>query len=64
VVPEIAQNMVHLTMERIEQMVKEIVPDLAQKAIQEEISGSRREKRINQEEEGCSDGVPSLGYIL
>jgi len=28
---------VNLTMERIEQMVKEIVPDLAQKAIQEEI---------------------------
>jgi hypothetical protein len=31
------QNILNLTVERIETMVKEIVPDLAEKAIQEEI---------------------------
>lgn len=37
VMPEMATQMIALTMERIETMVKEVVPDLAEKAIQEEI---------------------------
>lgn len=37
VMPEMATQMITLTMERIETMVKEVVPDLAEKAIQEEI---------------------------
>lgn len=46
VVPEMTQNIVNLTMERIETMVKEIVPDLAEKAIQEEIQRLKKgEKR-------------------
>jgi hypothetical protein len=32
------QNVVGLTIERIEKMVREVVPDLAEKAIQEEIN--------------------------
>jgi CheY-like chemotaxis protein len=44
VVPEMTQNMINLTMERIEQMVREIVPGIAEKAIQEEI------KRLQEEE--------------
>jgi uncharacterized protein YllA (UPF0747 family) len=35
--PEMTQHIIGLTAERIEKMVKEIVPDLAEKAIQEEI---------------------------
>jgi hypothetical protein len=31
------QNVVGLTIDRIEKMVKEVVPDLAEKAIQDEI---------------------------
>ncbi len=37
ILPEITQNMLNLTIDRIEKMVKEVVPDLAEKAIQEEI---------------------------
>jgi CheY-like chemotaxis protein len=37
VIPEIATQMITLTMDRIETMVKEVVPDMAEKAIQEEI---------------------------
>ncbi len=37
IIPEVTQNIVSLTMERIEKMVREIIPDLAEKAIQEEI---------------------------
>jgi len=37
VVPEVTQNIVTLTVERIEKMVKEIVPDIAEKAVQDEI---------------------------
>jgi hypothetical protein len=37
ILPEMTQNIIGLTAERIEKMVKEIVPDLAEKAIQEEI---------------------------
>jgi CheY-like chemotaxis protein len=37
VLPQMTQNILNLTVERIETMVKEIVPDLAEKAIQEEI---------------------------
>lgn len=37
VVPEMTQNVIVLTMERIEKMVKEIVPELTEKAVQEEI---------------------------
>ena len=35
--PEMTQHIMNLTLERIEKMVKEVVPDLAEKAIQEEI---------------------------
>jgi CheY-like chemotaxis protein len=35
--PEMTQHIIGLTAERIEKMVREIVPDLAEKAIQEEI---------------------------
>ncbi len=37
ILPEMTQNIIGLTAERIEKMVKEIIPDLAEKAIQEEI---------------------------
>jgi hypothetical protein len=37
ILPEMTQNIIGLTAERIEKMVKEIVPELAEKAIQEEI---------------------------
>jgi len=37
VVPEMTRHMITSTMERIESMVKEVIPDLAEKAIQEEI---------------------------
>jgi DNA-binding response OmpR family regulator len=37
VIPEMAAQMISLTLERIEAMVKEVVPDLAEKAIREEI---------------------------
>ena len=37
VLPLMTQHIIGLTAERIERMVKEIVPDLAEKAIQEEI---------------------------
>ena len=37
ILPEMTQNIIGLTAERIEKMVKEILPDLAEKAIQEEI---------------------------
>ncbi len=44
-VPEMTQNLMNLTIERIERMVKEIVPGIAEKMIQEEI------KRLQGEEE-------------
>jgi len=37
ILPEMTQNIIGLTAERIEKMVKEIVPELAEKAIREEI---------------------------
>lgn len=37
ILPEMTQNILNLTVERIEKMVSEIVPDLAEKAIREEI---------------------------
>jgi CheY-like chemotaxis protein len=37
ILPEMTQHIIGLTAERIEKMVKEVVPDLAEKAIQEEI---------------------------
>ncbi len=37
ILPEMTQNIIGLTAERIEKMVREIVPELAEKAIQEEI---------------------------
>ena len=37
VLPLMTQHIIGLTAERIEKMVREIVPDLAEKAIQEEI---------------------------
>ena len=36
-VPEVTQSIIRLTLDRIEKIVKETVPDLAEKAIQEEI---------------------------
>ncbi len=45
-VPEMTQNVVSFTLERIEKMVKEVVPDLAEKAILEEI------KRLEKGEKG------------
>jgi hypothetical protein len=36
-VQEMTQNVVSFALERIEKVVKEVVPDLAEKAIQEEI---------------------------
>jgi len=45
-VPEMTQNVVGFTLERIEKIVKEVVPDLAEKAIQEEI------KRLEKGEKG------------
>ena len=44
--PEMTQHIMGLTAERIEKMVREIVPDLAEKAIQEEI------KRLEKGEKG------------
>ncbi len=37
ILPEMTQHIMGLTADRIEKMVREIVPDLAEKAIQEEI---------------------------
>jgi CheY-like chemotaxis protein len=45
-VPEMTQNIVGFALERIEKVVKEVVPDLAEKAIQEEI------KRLEKGEKG------------
>jgi len=45
-VPQMTQNVVGFTLERIEKIVKEVVPDLAEKAIQEEI------KRLEKGEKG------------
>jgi CheY-like chemotaxis protein len=45
-VPEMTQNVVGFALERIEKVVKEVVPDLAEKAIQEEI------KRLEKGEKG------------
>jgi len=45
-VPEMTQSVVGFTLERIEKIVKEVVPDLAEKAIQEEI------KRLEKGEKG------------
>ena len=42
VVPEMAQNVIALTVGRIEKMVKEMVPELTEKAIQEEIKRLRK----------------------
>ena len=44
VLPEMAQNIMGLTLERLEKVVKETVPEIAEKAIQEEI------KRLQDEE--------------
>ncbi len=45
VIPEITTKMITLTMDRIERMVKEVVPDLAEKAIQEEIQRLQKEEK-------------------
>jgi twitching motility two-component system response regulator PilH len=46
ILPEMTQHIIGLTADRIEKMVKEVVPDLAEKAIQEEI------KRLQKGEKG------------
>jgi CheY-like chemotaxis protein len=43
ILPEMTQNIMNLTAERIEKMVKDIVPDLAEKAIREEIKRLQKE---------------------
>jgi hypothetical protein len=45
ILPEMTQHIMGLTAERIEKMVKEIVPDLAEKVIQEEIRRLRKEEK-------------------
>lgn len=45
VLPEITGSIVSLTMERIEKTVREVVPDLAEKAIQDEIRRLQREDK-------------------
>ena len=42
IIPGMTQNVLILTLDRIEKMVKEIVPDLAEKVIQEEIKRLQR----------------------
>lgn len=42
IIPGMTQNVIILTLDRIEKMVKEIVPDLAEKVIQEEIKRLQR----------------------
>lgn len=42
ILPEMTQNILNLTMERIEKMVSEIVPEMAEKAIREEIKRLKR----------------------
>ncbi len=44
IIPEITQHLLTLTLDRIERMVREVVPEIAEKAIQEEI------KRLEKEE--------------
>jgi hypothetical protein len=46
ILPEMTQHIIGLTAERIEKMVRELVPDLAEKAIQEEL------KRLQKGEKG------------
>jgi len=45
VVPEMTQNLLNVTMERIESMVKDVVPDIAEKAIKEEIRKLQEEDK-------------------
>ena len=45
ILPEMTQHIIGLTAERIEEMVREIVPDLAEKAIQEEIKRLQKGER-------------------
>ena len=45
VLPQMTQNILNLTVERIEKMVREVVPDLAEKAIQEEIRRLQKEDK-------------------
>jgi hypothetical protein len=45
VLPDITGNIVALTMERIEKTVREVVPDLAEKAIQEEMRRLQKEEK-------------------
>ena len=44
-VPEMTHHILRLTLERIEKMVKEILPDLAEKAIQEEIKRLEKDEK-------------------
>ena len=44
-IPEMTRNVVGMTLERIEKLVKEVVPDLAEKAIQEEIKRLQKEEK-------------------
>ena len=44
-VPDMTHHIMHLTFERIEKMVKEVLPDLAEKAIQEEIKRLQKDEK-------------------
>ena len=45
ILPDMTQNIIGLTAERIEKMVREVVPDLAEKAIREEIKRLQKEDK-------------------
>ncbi len=45
VIPEITRNILTLTIDRIEKMVRETVPEIAEKAIQEEIKRLQKEEK-------------------
>lgn len=45
IIPEMTKQMITVTMERIEAMVKEVVPDLAEKAIREELERLQQEEK-------------------
>jgi hypothetical protein len=44
-VPEMTHHIMQLTFERIEKMVKEVLPDLAEKAIEEEIKRLQKDEK-------------------
>ncbi len=45
IIPEMTQQLLTLTLDRIERMVREVVPEIAEKAIQEEIKRLEKEEK-------------------